>query len=1017
MKRKLLRRICLLIFMLMTMVVSVSATPTAYAVYSDGTFTFKYGEMPTGQAYCFDVSDTGNKKAQWSELAGSIKKAVFDSSFASARPKSCFDWFHDCANLKEITGIENLNTSDVTNMQYMFSGCKSLTSLDVSGFNTSNVTNMLSMFYDCSSLTSLDLSSFNTSNVPDMSYMFRYCSGLTSLDLSGFDTHNVTNMLSMFQGCSALTSLDVSGFNTSNVTNMLSMFSGCKSLTSLDLKSFDTSSVTCMGNMFSVCESLTSLDLSGFNTSNVTDMCEMFRSCSGLANLDVSSFNTSKVWHMEYMFCDCSSLTSLDLGGFDTSNVMDMSYMFSGCSGLTSLDISGFNTSRVTGMIAMFQKCSSLTSLDISGFNTSRVTGMSTMFQNCSGLTSLNVSGFNTSNVENMDFMFSGCSGLTSLDLSCFNTLNVTNMEHMFYGCSSLTSLDVSSFNTSKVTNMKYMFSGCSAITSLDLGGFDTSNVMYMIYMFEKCSKLTTIYSDETWNCSSSYRMFYDCLALKGAISYNSSKTDATYANPETGYFTYTKYLTYDLTISGKDVTGENCKDLSTASDLIKGTVSYDPSTKTLYMKNATIEYSGNAISSKIPGLTIKAEGKNVISATKYSALSLGAGTTTITGDSLELHGGTSAIGFIYGTDSHLIIDGMAELTAEGATHGIRGNLNGSSTTELEVKNGATVRAKGATQSISDIDKLTLGAGISLTTPAGAQYKDNGIADASGTAIAGEWVEIGPQKYALWICGKQFTSANSSGITVPNSQGTASYDAETSTLTLNGFGVYTQDSEPMLRSSIDGLVIKVIGTSTLLAVLGTTIEYSGKDLTITGDSLNLISNKEGIYMSNSLLSNNLNIQNMKNLYVVSFGAAVKGNVRVLRLSTGRTMTSNLTTLNVSGPTSTLEFSSSSPSLCDLNNLNLNDGLSVIIPLEAQFSSHKLCASDGTEATYAYIGKLGDANNDGSVTMADANMVVNYFLSTDKSDIKNFNRKKANVNGDNDITMADANAIVNMFLAQ
>ena len=938
MKRKLLRRTCLLIFMLMTMVASANAIPTAYAVYSDGTFTFKYGEMPTGQAYCFDVSDTGNKKAQWSELAGSIKKAVFDSSFASARPKSCFAWFHNCKNLEEITGIENLNTSDVTNMQYMFYGCKSLTSLDLSGFNTSNVTNMQYMFSGCESLTSLGLSSFNTSNVTNMSYMFRYCSGLTSLDLSGFDTHNVTNMLSMFDGCSALTSLDVSGFNTSNVSNMQHMFSGCKSLTSLDVSGFNTSNVTNMQFMFSGCESLTSLGLSSFNTSNVTNMSYMFRYCSGL--------------------------TSLDLSGFDTHNVTNMLSMFDGCSALTSLDVSGFNTSNVTNMESMFSGCKSLTSLDLSSFDTSSVTCMGNMFSVCSGLTSLDLSGFNTSNVTDMCEMFRICSGLTSLDLSCFNT----------------------------------------------------SNVKYMDYMFNGCSKLTTIYCDNAWSCPNSDDMFYLCLALKGAISYNSSKTDATYANPETGYFTYTKYMTYNLTISGIDVTGENCKDLSAASDQIKGTVSYDPSTKTLYMKDATIECSNNAISSKIPGLTIKAEGKNVISAARYSALSLGAGTTTITGDSLELHGGTSAIGFIYGTDSHLIIDGMAELTAEGATHGIRGNTKSSSITELEVKNGSTVHAKGTTQSISDIDKLTLGAGTSITTPAGAQYKDNGIADASGTAIAGEWVEIGPQKYALWICGKQFTSANSSGITVPNSQGTASYDAETSTLTLNGFGAYTQDSEPVLRSSIDGLVIKAIGGSTLLAVLGTTIDYSGRNLTITGDSLNLISNKEGIYMSNSLLPNNLNIQNVKNLYVVSFGAAVKGNVRVLRVN-GRTLTGYLTTLNVSGPTSTLELSSGSPSLCDLDKLNLNDGLSVIIPLEAQFSGHKLNASDGTEATYAYIGKLGDANNDGNVTMADANAVVNYFLSADKSDIKNFNSKKANVNGDKTITMADANAIVNMFLAQ
>jgi hypothetical protein len=61
--------------------------------------------------------------------------------------------------------------------------------------------------------------------------------------------------------------------------------------------------------------------------------------------------------------------------------------------------------------------------------------------------------------------------------------------------------------------------------------------------------------------------------------------------------------------------------------------------------------------------------------------------------------------------------------------------------------------------------------------------------------------------------------------------------------------------------------------------------------------------------------------------------------------------------------------------------------------------------------------LGDVNNDGSVTMADANAVVNYFLAEDKNSIEGFNIKAADVNGDNDITMADANAIVNMFLSR
>ena len=65
----------------------------------------------------------------------------------------------------------------------------------------------------------------------------------------------------------------------------------------------------------------------------------------------------------------------------------------------------------------------------------------------------------------------------------------------------------------------------------------------------------------------------------------------------------------------------------------------------------------------------------------------------------------------------------------------------------------------------------------------------------------------------------------------------------------------------------------------------------------------------------------------------------------------------------------------------------------------------------------YVLIKGDVNGDGSITMADANAVVNYFLSTDPSSITNFNVNAADVNGDKAITMADANAIVNMFLGQ
>ena len=145
----------------------------------------------------------------------------------------------------------NISDSYISRISYItfFSGCTSLTSLDVSGWDTSNVTNMSHMFYLCTSLTSLDVSGWDTSNVTNMYNMFNYCEKLTSLDVSGWDTSNVTNMSHMFYLCTSLTSLDVSGWDTSNVTNMKNLFRGV-SVTNLNLSGWDTSNVTDMSGMF-----------------------------------------------------------------------------------------------------------------------------------------------------------------------------------------------------------------------------------------------------------------------------------------------------------------------------------------------------------------------------------------------------------------------------------------------------------------------------------------------------------------------------------------------------------------------------------------------------------------------------------------------------------------------------------------------------------------------------------------------------------------------------------------------
>jgi surface protein len=235
--------------------------------------------------------------------------------------------------LRTIDFGEGFNTANVTDMRWMFEGCSSLTSLNLSNFNTANVTDMTSMFGYCSSLTSLDLSNFNTENVTYMGSMFDDCMSLTSLDLSNFNTANVTDMNGMFFHCISLTSLNLSNFNTANVTDMGLMFESCSSLTSLDLSNFNTANVTDMYGMFFYCSSLTSLNLSNFYTANVTDMGLMFESCSSLTSLDLSNFNTANVTYMSGMFFYCSSLTSLNLSHFDMSSITDKTEM---CGGLAT---------------------------------------------------------------------------------------------------------------------------------------------------------------------------------------------------------------------------------------------------------------------------------------------------------------------------------------------------------------------------------------------------------------------------------------------------------------------------------------------------------------------------------------------------------------------------------------------------------------------------------------------------------------------------------------------------------
>ena len=399
------------------MVAQKAASSSKYiATYESSTQTLTFKEnvgetLPENSAWVEDkqtVVDINNKLGN-----GTIVHIVFDKSFCTYTPTSLQNFFYYLTKLETITGLEYLNTENVTDMSYMFDNCSSLTSLDVTHFNTAKVTNMKYMFANSSSLTSLDVTHFNTANVSDMSSMFSGCTNLTSLDVTKFNTANVTDMSRMFYNCQTLPSLDVTKFNTANVSEMSGMFYNCSKLTSLDVTNFNTEKVTNMTSMFYKCQTLSSLDVSKFNTVNVTNMGNMFSGCTNLTSLDLSKFNTVNVTNMGSMFSGCTNLTSLDLTNFNTEKVTYMNSMFSGCDALTSLDVTNFNTANVTNMSFMFSNCVALTSLYLTNFNTEKVTNMKNMFSSCQALTTIYASSkFVTPQVSNSNGMFNNCEKL-----------------------------------------------------------------------------------------------------------------------------------------------------------------------------------------------------------------------------------------------------------------------------------------------------------------------------------------------------------------------------------------------------------------------------------------------------------------------------------------------------------------------------------------------------------------------------------------------------------------------------
>ena len=555
MGRAMLRRFALffpmillmLLFLPANMVAQTAASSSKYIATYDSdteTLTFEKYEDESLPSESEWVEDGKSVFEMFGSSIRDIKHIVINESFKTFTPTTLSSFFAFLAELETITGLEYLNTANVTDMSLLFDHCQKLTSLDLSNFNTAKVTNMNRMFSNCSNLKTIYASDkFTTAAVTESKNMFSYCGSLSG-DIDWTSDKATDKTYAKTGGGYFRDKAYDNRPYVKYADGTLTFRCGYKKI--LGENEYELNSDEELPAWNTHKNKITRVVFeASFANARPTTCYAWFKNFTFLNQIEgIENLNTENVTSMAYMFSSCNKLAELDVTHFNTANVKNMEYMFECCKGLSSLDVTNFNTANVTNMLAMFGRTS---------------------------LTSLDVTHFNTANVKDMTSMFYACRGLTSLDVTNFNTANVTSMRDMFCNCDKLTSLDVTNFNTAKVTDMSNMFYGCHNLKE--------------IYVSDK------FVTDAVTN---SYQMFALCESLSGDIEWTSDKaTDKTYAKTDGGYFRdkaydnrpWVKYADGTLTFrcGYKKTLGENEYELNSGEELPKWNTHNSKITKVVF--------------------------------------------------------------------------------------------------------------------------------------------------------------------------------------------------------------------------------------------------------------------------------------------------------------------------------------------------------------------------------------------------------------------------------------------------
>ncbi len=394
--------------------------------------------------------------------------------------------------------------------------------------------------------------------------------------------------------------------------------------------------------------------------------------------------------------------------------------------------------------------------------------------------------------------------------------------------------------------------------------------------------------------------------------------------------------VNYDLWIAGVRVTDANKGDLTvingTNGHTVTGAISYNSTTKTLTLNDATISVTGdvNGICSGINGLEIEVVGdNNKITANGWAAIHIAQPGTIMGSGTLSTSNAAADNCAIFVLDAPLTIkDCTLSATADG--RGIMGN-SGSSSEILNINN-ATVKAKGTNiGSIMNFNSINLTA-CSVYSPDGAKVTGGKITDADGSTVITEEVQIKFASHNLWIGGVQVTDANRNDLSTGNpcvTAGAISYNPNTKTLKLEDANIAVTGSVNGILSNIDGLQIEVVGTNNNVSSNGWAAIQFNNSGTIMGGGMLTASNSANNFAIFAYQAASLTI---KDCYV----SATAGKRGIAGWNTGETLTINNAAVKATGTTE--------GSITGFNSITLT-GCSLVAPSGAKIYGGSVTDAD------------------------------------------------------------------------